>query len=451
MKKRFFLTRSLLITRVDGSTHFRELAYPPLARHVSTVPPRLKLSSLCRRIRDLARRHLLVTTFALLVAAPASDQFAQPAPLRHAGLAAPGTTHLHLAALKAPRFTIPIEGELHQAMPAGEGTYFTEHQEFGRRGFTRTFRIEGEEATSSIVSQEGVIRGVIYAPSGMFVVEGEGEAIEIRRAEPQRFVCETRASPVPSEGLASAAASGGKRRSVSSGSRPVVIRTLEVYTADAMAGAGSSAKMEAEILAAIAQTNAIARDSGAGSVQFAPAAMVPTSYVPTNDRDRDSWWLARDSGIALLRRQHGADVVILWTEHGGSAADMPVTDIEFVPNRAFATVRRAGAVANSVYAHEVGHLLGMDHDASSAAGNSTVFPYARGYANPLVKRQTVMSSYFEPQPDGTRLFWHKIPRYSNPDRPYQGFMTGTAMADNARMMREKGPVVARYHLQLSER
>jgi hypothetical protein len=336
-------------------------------------------------------------------------------------------------------------------------TYITLTTGFERRdkGFLRTFTLPGAGSTSFLTVHDGIVLGAIYAPDGrMHMVERSPRERRVSRAERMReFDCSA-VEGVVSEGakreikaaaVTEAAAAPPSRRRPSLPEPKAQIKLLELYTADALAGAGSAAQMEGLIKAAADQQNQAAKDSGASSVQFAIADMALTPYIPKNSAGEDLSWLTADANVALLRRQANADAVVLWTDIGSDAAWCPVDDASFVPGMGFALCSRFGALEQFGHAHEVGHVCGLNHNEENIFGvASLAYPYARGYENTAMKRQTIMSKYSDP----SGLFYTQIPRYSNPNMPYKGFATGAPMANNALMLRQKGWAVSQYHLKL---
>jgi len=86
--------------------------------------------------------------------------------------------------------------------------------------------------------------------------------------------------------------------------------------------------------------------------------------------------------------------------------------------------------------HEIGHLLGARHDRSIDA-NESPFAYAHGYVNGAKWRDIM--SYKEGCGGCPR-----IPYWSNPRITYEGEPTGTAAADNARVILEQAERVSNF-------
>jgi hypothetical protein len=86
--------------------------------------------------------------------------------------------------------------------------------------------------------------------------------------------------------------------------------------------------------------------------------------------------------------------------------------------------------------HEIGHLLGARHVRSIDA-NEPPFAYAHGYANGSKWRDIM--SYKESCGGCLR-----IPYFSNPRIMYKGEPTGTAAANNARVILEQAERVSNF-------
>jgi hypothetical protein len=229
-----------------------------------------------------------------------------------------------------------------------------------------------------------------------------------------------------------------------------VLDVMVVYTGAARAGAGGDAGIRSLINLSIAEANdAYTRSLIDAELNLVYAGEV--AYTETGNANTDLTRLQSPSdgqmdGVHTLRNQYGADIVCLFTEAMASYAGLGYV---MSPPRAgfadyaFSVVRRMYAHGQFVFAHEVGHNLGCQHDRNNA-NNSGAYAYSYGhrFAAGGTTYRTVMA-YAPGIP---------IPHFSNPSVPYLGVATGVtdgqaASADNARTINLTAPVAAGFRGQ----
>ena len=171
-----------------------------------------------------------------------------------------------------------------------------------------------------------------------------------------------------------------------------VVDVLVAYTPGAVRDVGGAAALPAAVDLMVAETNQAFRTGGA-PVRLALVGTVAVDYGAW----RTSWIAGHIMLEALMavdghmdevleeRERLAADIVVLVAAgDGGISAGVlePRPDFE---RRAFAVVGVSGGRGPEIFAHEVGHLLGLAHERDrvcrdgSCAGRP--FVYAHGYVN----------------------------------------------------------------------
>ena len=138
--------------------------------------------------------------------------------------------------------------------------------------------------------------------------------------------------------------------------------------------------------------------------------------------------------VKKLRNEKRADIVGLIIDNANGCG----LSTRVGPDRdeAFFVAHHACATITMSITHEIGHILGARHDRFIDQSNSP-FAYGHGYVNG-VKWRDIMS-YKEGCGGCPR-----IPYWSNPRIMYKGEPTGTAAADNARLILELAERVSKF-------
>ncbi len=194
-----------------------------------------------------------------------------------------------------------------------------------------------------------------------------------------------------------------------------LIDILVVYTQDAVDGAGDVAALEALITLATAITNTVMMNS-----EIEPRVrIVHTEMVDYDESgqfmiDLPALTEPADGildGVHALRDQYGADLVSLWVDSldvGGAAFQLVALFPEDDGRFGFSVCRQDHGTT-ALFAHELGHNFGCQHDRDNAA-NDGFYNYSYGYREPGGAWKTVMA-YGPEEP---------IDYYSNPDVDYTG-------------------------------
>ena len=239
----------------------------------------------------------------------------------------------------------------------------------------------------------------------------------------------------------------------------VTIDIAVVYTPAAREAAGGAAGIEAEIDLWIAETNRAYAASGVG-LRLALVERSEVAYAET-DGYLDVYRLADPSDghldeVHALRDQVGADLVhlIVALESGGLCGIAAGA-----PSVFGLTILRCGGL---VFAHEVGHNLGLHHDRfqvqlnEDGAASHPAYGYVNqemfGAAAPPSSRWVTIMSY-STQCGLADARCPRLPRFSNPRQRFDGDPLGVAFgagsgvtgaADAAAVLNATGPAAAAW-------
>jgi len=141
--------------------------------------------------------------------------------------------------------------------------------------------------------------------------------------------------------------------------------------------------------------------------------------------------------VHALRDASEADVVVLITDSMPDACGVGYVDAP--ASHAFAVVDFRCATGDYTFAHEIGHILGAEHDRANVS--DAPYPYGHGYQFSVDSGERFRTIMSYDCPGGCS----RLNTWSNPDVTYAGARTGdAATADNRRVLVERKHVVAGF-------
>ena len=220
-----------------------------------------------------------------------------------------------------------------------------------------------------------------------------------------------------------------------------VIEVAVFYTPAARSQAGGTAQMKARIDHMVAATNTAYRDGGVNQ-RIEAVAVEEVAYTEgTSETDLDR---LHDPGDGYMDEVHavrdrlGADIVLLIRRANAgtvSRAYLMTTASLGHASFAFGVVANIGGARH--FAHELGHIMGLNHDrfvsCESGSCEPAAFPYAYGYVNqpglrpgaPSSKPWLTIMAYTN-QCTGYSVACQQLMRFSNPDQTREGDPLGIA-------------------------
>ena len=181
----------------------------------------------------------------------------------------------------------------------------------------------------------------------------------------------------------------------SNGANPDDIAILALYTPQARDKVGGQGPIQILIQGAIDLANTAFIDSQS-IMRFKRVHTAQANYNDSVDALADIQWLETSTQVSSLRNQFGADLVGLMVGDlpgslCGQATDV-LTSPAGNPDIAYQVTEARCSFDNLVFAHEFGHLVGMNHDPDfGLPASQAIRPWAFGHSDPLGFFRTVMA------------------------------------------------------------
>jgi len=351
--------------------------------------------------------------------------------------------HIDLTALTGDGVKIPVS-------PTEVLTYVKTHVETrGPNNFTWFGSLPTGQGDAILVVRNGVVTGTANSNNKSFKIEFVGEGghafIEINTAafpddHPSVAAAEVRRTgkPVKSEPISTTPTpTPTPVPPTTTVDGKTIVDIMVVYpqtVANAVADVTGLATL------AVAQANQVYVNSG---VNIA-LNLVGTVPIPYNETGVAYTTLLSDLAampdVKLKRDSLGADIVIMLTNNQSYCGYAYL-----LPQASMAVgVVTHNCVSNYSFAHEVGHIQGLNHDPVSAP---TTLPFAYGHGfqstNSSPSWRTVMAY-------NCTVNCARVPYFSNPNLNYNGLAMGTpTVSNNARVLNETAASVSAFRPRLT--
>lgn len=292
------------------------------------------------------------------------------------------------------------------------------------RGYAMSGRIEGQPNSAvTLVAHGDIFYGTVWTHDGVYEIRTAGAAQVVERLPPSNHVCGTspkgptrrKLADQPHEpSLATDSAGSGLRPDTDATAHDgTEVDVLVFYTAAARRQVGGHRNMLARIDHHVAWTNAAFELSATKMrVRLVGAQELVGHSEVSGLRAELLGLFERDSRVLMLRDALVADLALLHADIGGGLTGL---------GHPFSIAR----VDPLVFAHELGHGMGLHHDrAAHAQRTNDPFPYSYGYLFEIPSREAVFGCTIMCRNGAGVARTSSLPRFSNARQRYEGVPLG---------------------------